>query len=200
MSILPNMKTILIGGTHANDSDPWFQPTSSFAEAARKGGVNISEGRDGEGFIWSTALEIWRFKKNMGTDAWQAAAHSLNSYIDAYCDGKANVIAHSHGGNVAAIAASNHWGERINHLITVGTPVRKSMNYYYRGAALGVKFWTHIYSNSDWWQMFGTFGTFNPWKTRIMEHAHTNRLIAGKGHTELHDPALWTKLNMWGMV
>ena len=180
------MKTILIGGTHANDADPWFSPESSFALTAPFHNVEISTGR-GEGFIWSTQLEVWRFKKDMGTDAWQAAAHSLNSYIDAYCDGQANVIAHSHGGNVAAIAASSVWRTRINHLITVGTPVRKSMDIVYLGAANGVNKWTHIYSDSDWWQMFGTFGTFNPWKTRTREHAHNNRLIKAKGHTELHD-------------
>ncbi len=197
------MKTILIGGTHANDSDPWFRPDSAFYHAAIMNKVDISMGRNYQGFIWSTQLEVWRFNKNMGTDAWQAAAHSLLSYIDAYCDGEANVIAHSHGGNVAAIAAQYHGANgspKIKHLITVGTPVRKTMSEVYRVCGNSVDMWTHIYSDSDWWQMFGTFGTFNPWKTRRMEHAHRHRLIAGKGHTELHSPELWTRLGLWGMV
>ena len=196
------MKTILVGGTHANNAArPWRAPESKFAQEARNNEVDVSIGGTiGGGFIWSTQLEIWRFKKDMGTDTWVAAAHSLLSYIDAYCDGCANIIAHSHGGNVAAIAASFAWG-KINHLVTVGTPVRKSLDETYSLAFLGLRGnWSHIYSTSDWWQMFGTFGTFNPWKKRTISYANSNILAEGKNHTELHDPALWTEKNWWELV
>ena len=193
------MKTILVGGTHANDSDPWFLPDSRFATAAKHNRIDISCGR-GEGFIWSSQLEVWRFKKDMGTDAWVAAAHSLLSYIDAYCEGQANIIAHSHGGNVACIAAKWDNSCRINKLVTLGTPVRKTMSSTYSSAVVNTAAWRHIYSTSDWWQMFGTFGTFNPWKTRIMASADENILAKGKGHTDLHDPRLWSDKEWWNLV
>lgn len=193
------MKTILVGGTHANDGDDWWKPESPFEREAIAHGVDVALSWRGTGFVWSTQLEIWRFKKDMGTDAWRAAAHSLLNYIDAYCEGTANIIAHSHGGNVAAIAAAMNPGS-IDRLITVGTPVRKSMLGTYVMACGAVGWWTHIYSTSDWWQMFGTFGTFNPWKSRVMEVADENILAEGKGHTELHDPQLWTDKNWWDLL
>ncbi len=201
------MKAVLIGGTWAIDG-VWWRPGSPFAREAERIGVEIAAGRGG-GFVWSTKLEIWR-PRTLGADAWTGAAHHLLTFIDAYCGGQADVIAHSHGGNVAAIAAHldrlenalyppghRDYPPRIRRLTTVGTPVRWGMSEVYRDARRMTASWRHIYSTADRWQIFGTLGTWNLWKSRKMKFARENVLEPGRRHSELLAPRLWTERGWW---
>lgn len=77
----------------------------------------------------------------------------LGSFIAALPEGDVQVIAHSHGGNVAIVAT--FWANRqIKHLINLGTPVNWDVDRYVGGA--GTYSRCLISSWDDWTQFYGS--------------------------------------------
>lgn len=122
-------------------------------------------------FIWTTDLggtsfwrrwPIWRGKVSLTRDHrdWIAGGAALRWYLQlnslAFSD--INIIAHSHGLQVVAYACDQ--GLRVNHLITVGSPIRKDMRHHYQMMRDGcVRRWLHIYDgNNDRIQWAGQIG------------------------------------------
>ncbi|MEK6591549.1 MAG: hypothetical protein AABZ67_00570 [Pseudomonadota bacterium] len=111
---------------------------------------------DSDPFYWSTALD--------GVDRnnfhWDAAGRALAWYAALKCPGRmVSLIAHSHGGQVAAYAA--RFGLRIDTVVTVATPVRADMGDEYRALRDRSLRWVHIYTDEEKgtpWQRLGELG------------------------------------------
>ena len=105
--------TILVHGTWA-DGNPHFQPGGQFFSRV----AGSTHDRAVASFGWSG---------NDTTGARASAAQSLASFVRHYkfAPGETlNIIAHSHGGNVAIAAANIGLGRQVDNLVTLGTPVR----------------------------------------------------------------------------
>ena len=103
-------------------------------------------------------------------------------------DTQLTIIAHSHGGQVAAYALADLQvsyaaeGGRI-HLVTIDMPVRKKDMYVvYACARVAVAQWTHFYA--DRWTFYRLFGTGFPFGPRKCPHADTN-VYTPYGHSGL---------------
>jgi RHS repeat-associated protein len=102
--------TIVVHGTWAN-GNATFQPGGQFAQTVARtfGDRTVS-------FQWSGTNT---------TGARAAAARDLANLVRQYkfAPGeKLNIVAHSHGGNVAITAINQILGHRVDNLITLGTP------------------------------------------------------------------------------
>lgn len=101
------------------------------------------------------------------------------------------VVAHSHGGQVAAYALSDladTTAEVVDLFVTVSTPNRKSLLEQYEKAYDNTKLWVHCYG--DWWldwvSSLGRLGTkWTPSLKRSMVFADINERMAGHGHTSM---------------
>jgi hypothetical protein len=108
--------TLLVNGS--------FTPTPQDAEWANPGSdefqtIAATYGTSPQQFFWSEnslSEVLWPYVGIV------AGSHDLANLINMLPAGDVNVIAHSHGGNVAILAT--YWGHRqIRHLIELGTPV-----------------------------------------------------------------------------
>lgn len=144
-------------------------------------------------FHWDDSVE-GIFGKNK---RWKLGGERLGYYAKAYRNPnrKLLVIAHSHGGQVAAYAASK--GMRIDCLVTVATPVRKDMKQTYEYARGNIGCWIHLYSDrSDWMQWFGSWFDGSWRLRRKMSYADQQIQIPGVGHSGLLNPAMWDRYNL----
>lgn len=170
----------------------WFQPTSAFA--ATLATITIFPLRP-RPFWWTTRVnghDGWRrwlhwmiprsWERGDHLD-WQAAAEALTWYCEA--EGTPDIlIAHSHGGQVAAYAAA--WGLKIPLLVTVSTPVRADMDDIYLAARPNIGVWRHIYaSDRDRMQWWGSAGDGALRVATRMERADANYGIPGAEHSRL---------------
>jgi pimeloyl-ACP methyl ester carboxylesterase len=98
---------------------------------------------------------------------------------------KRNIIAHSHGGQVALYAAGLA-RVQIHRLITVCTPVRKDMADIRQKAVPRIGRWRHVSADGwDFMQRAGElFDGYFGWE-RKMPEAHENLLIPKIGHSNL---------------
>jgi hypothetical protein len=106
---------------------------------------------NGDRWRWSTVLDGL-----FGDDeTWIAAGENLADFLAAYVPFEhRNVIAHSHGGNVAAIAAQS---VPLRTLTTIGTPRREELDY--QKTCDNVGYWQHIYDRQwDFWGWAGSLG------------------------------------------
>lgn len=216
--------TILVGGTWslengdvdsldlhvaANEFDalPWWHPLSTFGQEATAHGVQLAA----EPFVWSTELDGLR-GKNWG---WWAAGQALRYFahgeyppvvINIHGDQPAqrvNVIAHSHGGQVAIYAAAQ--GLLIDTLVTVASPVRRDLRRFRKAARVNIRRWIHIYSPNDPVQLEGCIGDGSgpfEWQ-RDVSKADQNveePTEEPNAHSKLHEPALWTARGWWAWV
>lgn len=120
---------------------------------------------------------------------WIAGGYALNYMLMCRPYEERNIVAHSHGGNVAAYAAGRA-GLKVRSLITVCTPVRKDMLKIYADAKPAIGWWRHVYADGwDLWQRLGeAFDGSIGWK-RDMPNADQNVGIKGISHaTLLEDP------------
>lgn len=149
---------IPVQGTHGWDEDPnrfqWWEPQSALASYLHQNQieqVNVSLP-----FVWSTELDGVLRPSHI---VWKAAGYALRYYIgDQFPKGlpteKRNLIAHSHGGQVAFYACAS--GLQIRNLITIGTPVRGDMEAVVKAARPNIGYWLHICdSKSDWISLAG---------------------------------------------
>lgn len=187
-------RVLLIAGTHGYH-EPWWQPGSPFVQALEAAGHALAAPADP--FSWTTELDGL-----VGDDRdWQEAAKALRWWLQLH---PADVIiAHSHGGNVAALALAG--GAFVDQLVTVATPVRPELADVYGLAKLHVRRWTHVRSDgADTWQRWGS-RTWRDWVRpwtwgrleRDMAAADCNVFVPGVAHGALLEPALWTARGWW---
>jgi RHS repeat-associated protein len=132
--------TIVVPGTNYNPQD-WTQKNPVVQQAAKTFGETPVV------LQWSGANT---------NEARTAAAGQLKALIanHTFASGETlNIVAHSHGGNVA-IEAGNSSNHKIDNFITLGTPVRDD----YRPNASNIGHWVNIYSTHDAVQVRGGHG------------------------------------------
>lgn len=148
-----------IAGTHGW-GDTWCMGnTSPFAlMMANNFFSKIVTQNSNRPFRWSTDLNgLLTLGGRLRNSDWEAGADALFYFLDAVPYRDRNLIAHSHGGQVALIAAS--WGLHIRSLTTVGTPVREDVARGGHDAVARIGFWQHIYdSRFDFIAQGGQFG------------------------------------------
>lgn len=98
--------------------DEWFTDDSVFTNTLRARNFIPIRGGDSRPFRWDGVIN------GLGDhqEAWKAGADSLFYFIRDLPYANMNLIAHSHGGQLALTLASQ--GVKIRSLITVGTPYR----------------------------------------------------------------------------
>jgi hypothetical protein len=181
---------------------PWWHPPSLFWREAVLRGVNVCP----VPFIWSTEID-GVIGKNW---AWYAAGHALLYFVHSEYPSETdvllkpvNIIAHSHGGQVAIFAAA--YGLLVDTLVTVGTPVRHDVKRYRKAARPNIKRWVHIYSPNDPMQIEGTLGDGGgllEWPREISQADQniSEPTMEPGSHSKLLDPALWTSRRWWTIV
>lgn len=179
------MAVILVGGTWSNDleHDFWWIIGSPFYQEIVKRGFECYS------YAWNTHLDG---VIGENTD-WEKAGKRMSETVPK----DSIVIAHSHGGNVAAYAAID--GLRMKKLITIATPVRPDVNYEF--AKTEIKKWIHIYGNfMDYWQILGELALGKFWKlNRKMKFADEN-IFYPAAHSELHFVRVWNEENWWDLL
>ena len=177
------------------DKLPWWHSESMFARAARAHGLEIAH----ESFVWCTSLDGL-----LGmNDKWYAAGAALRYFAGYRHSGKlVSVIAHSHGGQVAAYAAGR-FGLEIDLLVTLGMSVRRDMQRIRRAAQDGCRRWNNVWSPNDPIQLEGARGDGGPilsWLRALPESKVRNIEEPTEepgAHSKLHDPNLWTIMGWW---
>lgn len=184
---------VMVPGTHGL-WDTWYRNGLADAFAQRGWPPLCSYDR----FTWDTKLD-GIFGSN---DAWVAAGRALCWYLDAKGHNRNKplmVVAHSHGGQVAAYAVK--FGAQVKHLITMATPVRNDLKNVYAVVYRGVERWTHIHSNaSDLWQVWGGLFDGKVGVYRKMPNADENIGIPEVGHSGMLEPEAWDKHNLWRLL
>jgi pimeloyl-ACP methyl ester carboxylesterase len=179
-----------VAGTWGYDGDPdpseWWHPYSPWANFMA--GRNIFHLDPDEPFVWDGAIDglNWPWstsrQKNLG---WMAAATQLKRWLKTVpvCD--RNIVAHSHGGQVALYCAMSL---PINRLVTVSTPVRAEMDAVARAAVCNIAGgWWHLHGDwKDRWQIFGGLmdGACRI-ERRFLIPGVVNMGFPGIGHTDL---------------
>ena len=172
--------TILIHGT-------WSNPSRAF-NAEFVSAVTTTYGESPIFYKWSGGDN---------DEARQAAARSLARFLEDYeaehpCE-RINVVAHSHGGNVAFLA-SQYTGARIDNLVTLGTPIESySPNMENIGHILMVS------SSNDRIQPIGGsllsffgYGQIGPAASSFAPTDRiTNMRLTGVGHLDLPTASVW---------
>lgn len=143
-------------------------------------------------YIWCTNLD-GLFGSNK---VWEAAGAALRWYaMSKVRHYPVSIVAHSHGGQVAAYAAAN--GLQVDRLITVATPVRKDMEPVYKAARENIQSWYHLHSDSDLWQVLGGLRDGRWGLHRTMPYADENVVVNNVDHSEFLNPALWDQNYWW---
>jgi len=115
---------------------------------------------------------------------WEAGGYALADHLDSLEPASRIVIAHSHGGQVAAYGAALA-GIYIHRLLTVCTPVRGDMRETWVEAHRNIGAHRHISAEGwDFWQRLGEWGDGVFGWTRTIDGAE-NLLLEGIGHAGL---------------
>jgi len=213
----PNgLLTIVIGGTNLNPSG---SSTADWAAPGTEMNSLIAEHFGEEPVIFQ-----WRGQ----TYERDSAAGSLYNLImsHTFSDGEQlNIVAHSHGGNVAKLYTWMLGARKIDTLITMGTPQRFDIPIY----GPGVGTYLNIYSRHDGTQRWGgmspyfaTIGSivgglsFGPVgglvgglvggfsglagrtdRCAVNIGIDTASGIGNVGHSDLHSPQVWRRMLTW---
>jgi hypothetical protein len=119
------------------DAKQWWHPFSPFSLYLNLRGLDQFKSPEGR-FEWSSDLD---FIGSAGRD-WEAGAKALTYYLQTVPIECRNILAHSHGGQVAILAAQDIV---LNNLVLVSTPVREGLlNEVKNVKVLGNKL--HVYS------------------------------------------------------
>lgn len=149
---------------------------------------------DGLAWNWSTQLQgLWFLT---GSKVWYRTAVDLAQFLQDVPYEARNLIAHSHGGQPAIIAAA--FGLRLRTLTTVGTPRRRDVPA--EQARPNIGYWQHIHDQGRDWiatlRRLGQIGdgTFSR-ERRFLIPGVTNIGVKGIGHSAvLRDPEA---IKMW---
>ena len=198
MSSTPGV--VLVPGTHGwrgfATSGQWWQPGSPFVRMLEGAGIEVLAP-----YVWSTDLSgTWW----TGRREWEAAAYGCATHLEHYgpCAHRpVHVIAHSHGGQVVALAAT--LGANLASLITIAMPVREDMMPVYVAARHHVRDWLHVYG-AGWRDRMQWLGALMDGHVGVRRHlglaplpGHTivDHRLTGIGHSDvLRTPAglaLW---------
>lgn len=190
---------IPVFGTHGWEKDPskcWWDKNSALSQFFFK--LNLLQLFPDRPFIWSGDLDgVWKIFN--GKD-WEAGAEALGWMLEhplgPVPHGARNIIAHSHGGQVALLAAAA--GIRIHRLITCGTPYRHEFEKdgTYAAARDKIDRWLHICdSHGDRISILGGIGDSVFGKVVENKWAHENHDVEGISHSKiLYEPSyfhLW---------
>lgn len=175
--------TTIVHGTIARrsgDQTGWWEPKGRFA--SRVGATVDDFYTHSDYYYWSGG--------NSDSDRRQAAA-DLVQWLDQRLQpqGTLCLLCHSHGGNVALLAAQS--GLRIKKLFLLGTPVRTD----YLPWMDHIEQIYFIFSPTDHVQTGGTFGRRRGEGRTLADTAHIRNLVtasAGASHSDLHDWSVWT--------
>jgi RHS repeat-associated protein len=129
----------------------------------------------------------------------RSAAWSLAQFIKHYkfAPGEQlNIVAHSHGGNVAIWAINQGLGRKVDNLITLGTP---SIDAYRLNDRSLVGNWVHLYNKYDNVQNHGGGADDSPMQTGPAARTEPGAdnvswdvdLGPFASHEGLHSPAAW---------
>ena len=113
--------------------------------------------------FWSTAL-AGTFSTGSKHRVWQHGGEAFVRFLRKIEQNDLDdlmVIAHSHGGNVAAYGLSFLQDRQIGCLVTVDTPNRKDMEEVWLFARPRVKKWIHLKAKLSWVKWLGQRGRFN---------------------------------------
>lgn len=169
--------TIVIPGTWWS-SDQWNYQNPLVGEA----GQYFHEERK----VW---LDLWDPRGDNDKDR-NAAARGLADFINNYhfAPGETlNIVAHSHGGNVALRAATLGLKHRIDNLITLGTP------FGYGSMSSGVEQWYNITGSGDDVQPSASKGCWRLKCSSVQKGAH-NYTVQASSHSSLWQDAYVRKL------
>lgn len=197
-----NTPTILIDGTWGEkESRSWIDDGSGFVVEALIHGVNVIDLK--EPFLWSTALDGYSpkfWKKNHNHMVWASWGRALLYYAHWKAPGvPVNLIAHSHGGQVAAYALN--YGLKVNQLITIATPVRADMAKIWTAGRPNVKSHLHIHTGKrDMMQWLGELGDGRFGIYRRMAPPAHNHEHKGHTHSSLLHPGLWSRNKYWDLI
>jgi pimeloyl-ACP methyl ester carboxylesterase len=163
---------IPIHGTNAfriGRTGDWWHAGSPFFEKMKE--RNLVMYRPEDPFFWSSSLE----GIVGGNETWCSAGAALRYYLAPIAYEHRNLIAHSHGGQVAAYCASGRSTTNIflqpcpiRTLIYVGVPVRKDMEEIYSLAAGKIAKIVSIYDPRDTVRWLGSWfdGSIAPQKLK----------------------------------
>lgn len=179
---------VAIGGTwstrHSWDGDDqWWGNASPWWQAMT--GWGFVPLRPDDPFVWSSDINggaRWPWQRESYSD-WHAGARALKYYLRDVPIDRRHVVAHSHAGNVVAMACAT--GLVLASLVTVSTPVRADLRPYYVAAAPRVGQWLHLFSDwSDRMQWFGCWFDGSLDVVRDLRVANVNNEgVPGMGHT-----------------
>lgn len=165
---------IPVAGTHGRTRDKeWVTSDSLFARYMSE--LGWTRTADNFGF-WSTQLSGTFFCGSSHL-AWQFGGDMLRRFLLTLPYEDRIVIAHSHGGNVAAYGVSS--GVPIRALITVDSPVRRDMEEIWEAAVPHIGYHIHLYgtgfgSRMRWFGQRGRFKRRMPWadvNVRMKDHS-----------------------------
>lgn len=170
--------TVIIHGTWAANGD-WWRPDGDFFEYTR-----VHLGRDD---LYDQEDQFrWSGKNREGSR--QEAGLELDKWLRSHPARVVNVLAHSHGANIAMLATRQ--GVRIDRLVMLSPPVRT--DYFADWSKVGSAF--NIQASSDpvvalakGGQHFG------------LPQVAEKRLEAS-GHSASHDPGVWQTEHLAGFV
>ncbi len=176
--------TTILHGTWAGKSgsqSAWWEPGGNFASKVQTAVSDFYAYSDY--FYWSGG--------NSDAARKQAAA-DFEKWVDLRLkpeDGKLRLLCHSHGGNVALLAAQN--GLEIDKLFLLGTPIRTD----YLPRMDNVSQIYCIFSPTDHVQTGGTFGRRRGEGRTLADTPQIRNLVtasAGASHSDLHKWTVWT--------
>jgi hypothetical protein len=203
---------LLVQGTHGYagtdaDAQQWWwpgdatHPASPWVREASRRGLTIL-GDPGAPFVWSTDLAgakpRW-FRRSPALTTWKAAGEAVREYCWARSVRAVQLVAHSHGGQVAAYAAARRLaGFRVSTFVTLATPVRRDMEPVYRAARAGCTWWEHVHGGRrDSLQLLGSLFDGTLGRMRAMPEACHNTELPDAGHHDVLDVAVWDRYDLW---
>jgi hypothetical protein len=185
------------GADFENTSDQWWEYGSPFCLYLGKAGFNTvvcdeefqwSGNADGLARLWP-----WNWFRTPEQRTWKAGGRALGYYLKGIDYADRNILAHSHGGQVALLAAAR--GVKMRRLITIGTPVRKDMQGTVEKARPNIHRWLHIIDpRDDDIQIYGGIGDGELGVNRLFTHADVIGTMAGGHSSILNDPK---RFDLW---
>ncbi len=187
-------KYVGVLGTHGWTKDPtrsWWPAGSPFNLFLEQQGIVMA--RPVRPFCWSGDIDGVPMIAN-GND-WEAGAVALLYYLEHLPYEDRNLIAHSHGGQVALMAA--HKGMAIRSLILIGTPVRDEIEAIAPAALSTIGCCLHLCDAR--FDFMGFAGALLDWRFSLRRTFTVpgidSRRVKGIGHSGLlYDP---TKFPLW---
>lgn len=185
-------KVVLVPGTWGG---AWCQPGAPFFEFLKTRGFSPVYFQG-----WSCDVDglptLGKIREGRSHANWMSGGWALRYLLEDLPLEDRNVIAHSHGGQIALYAAGQADLE-LNRVITVCTPVRGDLRDLAARARTRIQAHRQIYAAGwDFWMRAGEFidGHFG-WQ-RDMAFAHENQAFKGIGHSGLlNDPRFFELWN-----